>query len=167
MWAREPRFGLGLLFLAAADLIAARSCPCMSVFRKVIGTDVGTASRSAFSVWTWVERFDRRPIEPFELFTSEFGQNSVRIQENSSKIFRKFLKKVPEFWQNFNRILMSKIRMIRLLANQIFQPQVTFSTGAALSALAGYVGMWVSVRANSRVASAATRGYREALTVVI
>ena len=25
-----------------------------------------------------VERFDRRPIEPFELFTSEFGQNSVR-----------------------------------------------------------------------------------------
>ena len=39
-----------------------------------------------------VERFDRRPIEPFELFTSEFGQNSVRIQENSSTIFRKFLK---------------------------------------------------------------------------
>ena len=28
-----------------------------------------------------VERFDRRPIEPFELFISEFGQNSVRIQE--------------------------------------------------------------------------------------
>ena len=39
-----------------------------------------------------VERFDRRPIEPFELFTSEFGQNSVRIQENLSRIFRKFLK---------------------------------------------------------------------------
>ena len=40
-----------------------------------------------------VERFDRRPIEPFELFTSEFGQNnSVRIQENSSKTFRNFLK---------------------------------------------------------------------------
>ena len=39
-----------------------------------------------------VERFDRRPIEPFELFTSEFGQNSVRIQENSSRIFRNFLK---------------------------------------------------------------------------
>ena len=32
-----------------------------------------------------VERFDRRPIEPFELFTSEFGQNSVRIQKNSSR----------------------------------------------------------------------------------
>ena len=28
-----------------------------------------------------VERFDRRGIEPFELFTSEFGQRCVRIQE--------------------------------------------------------------------------------------
>ena len=28
-----------------------------------------------------VERFDRRGIEPFELFRSEFGQNSVRIRE--------------------------------------------------------------------------------------
>ena len=26
-----------------------------------------------------VERFDRRGIEPFELFTSEFGQNSVKF----------------------------------------------------------------------------------------
>ena len=28
----------------------------------------------------WVERFDRRGTEPFELFTSEFDQNSVKIQ---------------------------------------------------------------------------------------
>ena len=28
-----------------------------------------------------VERFDRRGTEPFELFRSEFGQNSVRIKE--------------------------------------------------------------------------------------
>ena len=27
-----------------------------------------------------VERLDRRGIEPFELFTSEFGQNSFKIQ---------------------------------------------------------------------------------------
>ena len=53
-----------------------------------------------------VERFDRRPIEPFELFTSEFGQNSVRIQENSSKIFRKFLKfeKFSTFSKVFSEI---------------------------------------------------------------
>ena len=55
---------------------------------------------------TWVERFDRRPIEPFELFTSEFGQNSVRIQENSSRIFRKFLKfeKFSTFSKVFSEI---------------------------------------------------------------
>ena len=53
-----------------------------------------------------VERFGRRPIEPFELFTSEFGQNSVRIQENSSKIFRKFLKfeKFSTFSKVFSEI---------------------------------------------------------------
>ena len=51
-----------------------------------------------------VERFDRRPIEPFELFTSEFGQNSVRIQENSSRIFRKFEVKFPKFFNFLAKI---------------------------------------------------------------
>ena len=41
-----------------------------------------------------VERFDRRGIEPFELFTSEFGQNSVKIQYillgNSEKLIQDF-----------------------------------------------------------------------------
>ena len=32
-------------------------------------------------VLTWVERFDRRGTEPFELFRLEFGQNSFKIQE--------------------------------------------------------------------------------------
>ena len=36
----------------------------------------GTAEARAL-----VERFDRRGIEPFELFTSEFAQRCVRIQE--------------------------------------------------------------------------------------
>ncbi|CEM16186.1 unnamed protein product [Vitrella brassicaformis CCMP3155] len=39
----------------------------------------------------------------------------------------------------------------------------TFIVGALCSALAGYSGMWVSVRANIRVASAARRCYNEAL----
>ena len=34
-----------------------------------------SASTSSTSA-TWVERFDRRGTEPFELFRSEFGQNS-------------------------------------------------------------------------------------------
>ena len=36
-----------------------------------------------------VERFDRRGIEPFELFRSEFGQNSVKIQECSLENLKK------------------------------------------------------------------------------
>ena len=36
---------------------------------------------SASPVPALVERFDRRGTEPFELFRSEFGQNSVRIKE--------------------------------------------------------------------------------------
>ena len=35
------------------------------------------------SVYGRVERFDGRGTEPFELFTSEFGQNSFKIQELS------------------------------------------------------------------------------------
>merc|ERR1719261_680671 len=40
-----------------------------------------------------------------------------------------------------------------------------FGVGASLSASAGYVGMWVSVRSNVRVSAAATRSYQEALKV--
>ena len=46
------------------------------------------ANRTNPGARSWVERFDRRGIEPFELFTSELGQNSVKIQyillENSN-----------------------------------------------------------------------------------
>src|SRR3990170_4162516 len=42
---------------------------------------------------------------------------------------------------------------------------IAFLVGAAASALAGYVGMYISVRSNSRTASAATRSLAEAITV--
>lgn len=44
---------------------------------------------------------------------------------------------------------------------------VSFLMGAACSAVAGYTGMWVSVRANVRVAGAARRSAREALVVAL
>src|SRR3989338_7524847 len=42
---------------------------------------------------------------------------------------------------------------------------VAFILGASCSAFAGYVGMWVSIRANIRTASASTRSISEALKV--
>lgn len=44
---------------------------------------------------------------------------------------------------------------------------VAFLLGALCSGVAGYVGMWVSVRANVRVSSAARRSAREALMVAV
>eukprot|EP00164_Ancoracysta_twista_P011627 GFYU01017995.1.p1 GENE.GFYU01017995.1~~GFYU01017995.1.p1 ORF type:complete len:756 (-),score=199.13 GFYU01017995.1:100-2367(-) len=41
----------------------------------------------------------------------------------------------------------------------------SFLLGAFSSAIAGFIGMWVAVRVNVRTASAATRSYREAVSV--
>jgi K(+)-stimulated pyrophosphate-energized sodium pump len=42
---------------------------------------------------------------------------------------------------------------------------IAFAVGAAASALSGFIGMYISVRSNSRTASAATRSLGEAITV--
>jgi H+-translocating diphosphatase len=42
---------------------------------------------------------------------------------------------------------------------------VCFLLGAICSAFSGYAGMWVSVRANVRTASAARKCYNEAITI--
>lgn len=42
---------------------------------------------------------------------------------------------------------------------------LSFMLGALFSAFSGYAGMWVSVRANVRVASAAQRCYNESLKI--
>ena len=39
------------------------------------------------AVLYWVERFDRRGTEPFELFRSEFGQNSWNRKKTTKNYF--------------------------------------------------------------------------------
>ena len=47
----------------------------------------GEGALSAFGLFglvlAWVERFDRRGTEPFELFRSEFGQNSKKTTKST------------------------------------------------------------------------------------
>jgi K(+)-stimulated pyrophosphate-energized sodium pump len=44
---------------------------------------------------------------------------------------------------------------------------IAFLVGAAASALAGYIGMYISVRSNLRTAAAAQRSLKEAITVAL
>ena len=64
---------------------------------------------------------------------------------------------------------LTKEQMDAGIGQQTFAILTTFSfcTGALASAASGYVGMWVSVRANVRVAGAARRSAREALMVAL
>ena len=48
-----------------------------------------------------------------------------------------------------------------------FITAVSFLVGCVCSCLAGYVGLWISVRTNVRVASAARRSYMEAIQVAM
>ena len=50
-------------------------------------------------------------------------------------------------------------------AELAWRTSVAFLVGAACSAVAGFIGMWISVQANLRTAAAATRSLKEALQV--
>jgi hypothetical protein len=68
---------------------------------------------------------------------------------------------------SFRRLTEAQIAAGFTRGSFAFLTTVSFVLGAGCSALSGYVGMWVSVRANVRVAGAARRGAREALLVAL
>ena len=49
--------------------------------------EAGRAYEESLAVRNWVERFDRRGIESFELFRPEFGQNSWNRKKTTKNHF--------------------------------------------------------------------------------
>ena len=100
---------------AAARPAAARSAAPLSSLSSdppEVGTFPSTQSLTrvsvggrCLSVVTWVERFDRRGTEPFELFRSEFGQKSFKIQEIALKI--------PKFQKNSFNFSSKNFQIVR------------------------------------------------------
>ena len=58
----------------------------------ILADEMGLGKTVQTSVFFLVERFDRRGTEPFELFRSEFGQNSGFFFQtgNFARIYQKF-----------------------------------------------------------------------------
>ena len=59
----------------------------------------------------------------------------------------------------------SELNIYFSLQSQALITSVSFLIGAFSSAIAGYAGIWVSVRANIRVAAAARNDYNAALQI--
>ena len=81
---------------------------------------------------------------------------SKAIQTGSKSYMNRQYKTIAIF-----AIIISVILALAINA----QTGVTFITGAFLSALAGYIGMNISIRANVRTAKAAERGLKDALSI--
>ena len=89
----ESRFGgASIHFFIRLHISAARVCSSARSFCSSTPCSVQSSPRTCGggpSFRTWAERFGRRGTEPKELFTSEFGQNSCKIQEYSIFVRKK------------------------------------------------------------------------------
>ncbi len=98
-------------------------------------------------------------------------EGDEKMQEISSAIregANAFLKRQNKTIAFITVILAVGIFLIYLLSGDLnlgIKTGVAFVLGAFCSGLAGFIGMWISIRANVRTASAATRSVNEALKV--
>ncbi len=95
----------------------------------------------------------------------------VMKQSNESEAMAKFSKSIQEGAAAYLKRLFQALGGLALVIAIIiliainWQTAVAFIVGATLSALAGYTGMYVSTRANARVAFAARSGLKKAFPV--
>ncbi|CAN1299022.1 Pyrophosphate-energized membrane proton pump 3 [Linum perenne] len=92
----------------------------------------------------------------------EMVQISDAIREGAEGFFRTQYGTISKM-----AMLLALVILCIYLSVTAFITVASFLLGALCSGVAGYVGMWVSVRANVRVSSAARRSAREALQIAV
>ncbi|HET6405105.1 MAG TPA: sodium-translocating pyrophosphatase [Candidatus Thermoplasmatota archaeon] len=98
------------------------------------------------------------------------SKGNARMQEIQSAVREgafAFLKVEYQVVAIFTVILTVVFAAVGMFTGDSFwyYTAVGFVVGAVLSALAGYIGMWISVSSNARVAEAARKGLKEALAL--
>ncbi|CAM6011944.1 unnamed protein product [Sphagnum balticum] len=158
-------YGLALLTLLYMFYVGSLTSPIIVfIFVLCTGCMIFTAYLAQ-----WVLAKDEGPLEMSEIsdairdgaegfFRTQYGAISKMAVVLAFVIFGIYLfrKTTPE--QEAAGLEKSTVASITVLS---------FLLGALCSGIAGYVGMWVSVRANVRVSSAARRSAREALQVAL
>ncbi|KAG0613650.1 hypothetical protein M758_6G119000 [Ceratodon purpureus] len=159
---RRVYYVLALLTVLSLFYIGSRSSPII-LFVFVICT--GSLVYAVYLA-NWVLAKDEGPPEMSELFR-DGAEGFFRTQYGSISRMAgvlafiilgiyMFRKSTPE--QDAAGLEKSTLAFITVLS---------FLLGALCSGIAGYIGMWVSVRANVRVSSAARRSAPEALLVAV
>ncbi|XP_024384924.1 pyrophosphate-energized membrane proton pump 2 [Physcomitrium patens] len=156
---------LALFTVLSLFYIGSRSSPII-LFVFIVCT--GSLAYAVYLA-SWVLAKDEGPPEMSEIsdairdgaegfFRTQYGSISRMAGVLAFVIFGiyMFRKSTPE--QDAAGLEKSTLAFITVLS---------FLLGALCSGIAGYIGMWVSVRANVRVSSAARRSAREALLVAV
>lgn len=89
-------------------------------------------------------------------FITQYGTIFKLALVSSGLLFLVYLSRSPASGQSQLHLYLSPMSMA-------FITSFSFLLGANCSALSGYAGIWVSVRANVRVAAAARKCYNDAL----
>ena len=71
-----------LVRIVPGDVVALHQCDELLLIHPTVEVEVGSS----------VKKFDRRGTEPFELFRSELGQNSIRIEQNLLEFNHQFMR---------------------------------------------------------------------------
>ena len=164
MMSKGLKYG-GIFLLLCVLMIASRTSATITlVFLASVGTLAFTKYLSM-----WVLEKDEGTMEMIEVadairagasgfFSTQYGLISKLAVLCAAFVFflYEFRQVTPE--QEKSGLTSHSVAILTTLA---------FLLGAFCSGMSGYAGMWVSVRANSRVAAASRRGSREPLVVAL